>query len=202
VHEGKYSQQDVLDMFTVGDSSIVIEKPVVAEGETARQMMADIFRAGFETAANTKLDHISDSEILDCFSYTIFPNCYLFPGISLPMIYRFRPSPHNHRESIYEVMFMRPNPTDGPAPEPAEVVRLTHGQSFKEAKGMDAGFGDILDQDTDNLFLQQEGLEASAKHGLTLGNYPEVRVRHFNKSVDKYMAMEPKLPDWKQLQRR
>jgi nitrite reductase/ring-hydroxylating ferredoxin subunit len=202
VHEGKYSQQDVLDMFTVGDSSIVIEKPVVAEGETARQMMADIFRAGFETAANTKLDHISDSEILDCFSYTIFPNCYLFPGISLPMIYRFRPSPHNHRESIYEVMFMRPNPTDGPAPEPAEVVRLTHGQSFKEAKGMDAGFGDILDQDTDNLFLQQEGLEASAKHGLTLGNYQEVRVRHFNKSVDKYMAMEPKLPDWKQLQRR
>ena len=53
---------------------------------------------------------------------------------------------------------------------------------------MDTGFGDILDQDTDNLILQQEGLEASAKHGLTLGNYQEIRVRHFNQTIDKYMA--------------
>ena len=60
---------------------------------------------------------------------------------------------------------------------------------------MDPGFGAILDQDTDNLFLQQEGLEASAKRGLTLGNYQEVRVRHFEKAVDKYLAMEPKKPD-------
>ena len=66
---------------------------------------------------------------------------------------------------------------------------------------MDAGFGGILDQDTDNLILQQEGLEASAKHGLTLGNYQEIRVRHFNRAYDKFMAMEPLVPDWKQLQR-
>jgi hypothetical protein len=34
---------------------------------------------------------------------------------------------------------------------------------------MDAGFGNILDQDTDNLILQQQALEASTKRGLTLG---------------------------------
>jgi hypothetical protein len=165
-------------------------------------MMADMFRKGFEEAANTSLDHISDSEILDCFSYGIFPNCFLFPGISLPMVYRFRPSPRNHRESIYEVLFMRPKPTDGSVPDAADPVHLTHGQSFCEAEGMDAGFGGILDQDTDNLILQQEGLEASAKHGLTLGDYQEIRVRHFNQAMDKYMAMEPLVPDWKKLQRK
>ena len=117
------------------------------------------------------------------------------------MVYRFRPSPRNHRESIYEVLFMRPKPSDGSVPETAEPVHLAHGQSFKEAAGMDAGFGNILDQDTDNLILQQEGLEASAKHGLTLGNYQEIRVRHFNQAYDKYMAMEPLVPDWKKLQR-
>lgn len=200
-HYGKYTEQDILDQFTVGDSSIVAEKPQVGDS-TARQVMADMFRAGFEKAMNTKLDNVSDAEILDCFSYTIFPNCFLFPGISLPMVYRFRPSPRNHRESIYEVLFLLPKPVEGPTPETAEPVFLTHEQSFKEAKGMDPGFGAILDQDTDNLFLQQEGLEASAKHGLTLGNYQEIRVRHFEKSVDKYMAMEPKVPDWKNLQRR
>ncbi|MGE3690445.1 MAG: SRPBCC family protein [Novosphingobium sp.] len=202
VHEGKYSEQDVLDMFTVGDSSIVAEKPKIPEGESARQMMADMFRKGFEEAANAKLDHISDSEILDCFSYTVFPSCFLFPGISLPMVYRFRPSPRNHRESIYEVLFLRPKPADGSPVETADVVRLKHGQSFVEAEGMDPGFGGILDQDTDNLILQQEGLEASAKHGLTLGNYQEIRIRNFNRAVDKYMAMEPYIPDWKKLQRK
>lgn len=202
VHEGKYSEQDVLDMFTVGDSSIVTDKPIVPEGQSARQMMADMFRKGFEEAAQTKLDHISDSEILDCFSYTVFPSCYLFPGISLPMVYRFRPAWGNHRESIYEVLFLRPKPTDGSLPETADVARLKHGQSFCEAEGMDKGFGDILDQDTDNLILQQEGLEASAKNGLTLGNYQEIRVRHFNQALDRYMAMEPYAPDWKKLQRK
>jgi len=202
VHEGKYSQQDVLDMFTVGDSSIVTEKPTVPADGSARQMMADMFRTGFEQAANTSLDHVSDSEILDCFSYTIFPNTFVFPGISLPMVYRFRPNPKDHRESLYEVMFMRPKPKDGSFVETAEPVHLTREQSFKEAEGMDPGFGDILDQDTDNLILQQEGLEASAKSGLTLGDYQEIRIRHFEKAVDKYMAMPPKVPDWKKLQRR
>src|SRR3546814_9948101 len=37
-HAGKYTEQNVLDMFTVGDSSIVKDKPQVPEGATARQM--------------------------------------------------------------------------------------------------------------------------------------------------------------------
>ena len=49
---------------------------------------------------------------------------------------------------------------------------------------MDAGFGKIFDQDTDDLILQQEGLEASAKRGLTLGNYQEIRIRHFEQAID------------------
>ena len=106
------------------------------------------------------------------FSYTVFPNCFLFPGISLPMVYRFRPNPRNHRESIYEVMFMRPRPADGSCRETAEPVDLAHGQSFVEAAGMDAGFGAILDQDTDNLFLQQEGLEAERQARADTGQLP------------------------------
>jgi hypothetical protein len=67
---------------------------------------------------------------------------------------------------------------------------------------MDPGFGAILDQDTNNLFLQQEGLEASAKRGLTLGNYQEIRVRHFERAVEKYLALEPKRPNRERLQPR
>jgi hypothetical protein len=199
---GKITEQDVLDQCTVGDTSLVKEKPQVPEGGKARQIMADLYRGMFEQVHKADLSAVSDSEILDCYSYTVFPNTFLFPGISLPMVYRFRPNPRDHRESFYECLFLLPRPQDGSTPEPAEMVSLTRDQSFKEAAGMDPGFGAILDQDTDNLIMQQEGLEASAKHGLTLGNYQEIRVRHFNMAVDKYMAMEPKVPDWKKLQRR
>jgi nitrite reductase/ring-hydroxylating ferredoxin subunit len=201
VYYGKISEQDVLDQCTVGDTSLVSERPQVPDGSTARQVMADMFREMFAQATNTDLSKVSDSEILDCYSYTIFPNAFLFPGISLPMVYRFRPNPKDHRESLYEVMFLRPLPQDGSIPDTAEAVHLERDQSFVEAEGMDPGFGGILDQDTDNLILQQEGLEASAKHGLTLANYQEIRIRHFNKAVDKYMAMPAKRPDWKNLRR-
>jgi len=186
---GQHTEQDVLDQFTVGDASVLegVDR-TLKEGEPARQRMADMMRTLFEKASNTDLGGVSDSELLDCFSYTLFPNTFLFPGISLPMVYRFRPDPKDHRVTIYEVFFLRPVPEGVERPEPAEPVHLDVHQSFTEAEGMDPGFGAILDQDTENLLLQQEGVEASAKPGLTLGNYQEIRVRHFERTVDKYMA--------------
>ncbi|WP_159983113.1 MULTISPECIES: SRPBCC family protein [unclassified Novosphingobium] len=198
----KYSEKDIIDNFTLGDSSSLGgSKPELKEGERARQVMADMFRTMFETATKSDLSGISDTELLDTYSYTFFPNLFLFPGISLPMIYRFRPDAKDHRRTIYEVMFMRPKPRDGSPVETAEVQVLEDHQSFAEADGMDPGFGVILDQDTDNLYAQQEGLEGSAKPGITLGDYQEIRIRHFEAAIDSYMAMPPRLPDWKALQR-
>jgi phenylpropionate dioxygenase-like ring-hydroxylating dioxygenase large terminal subunit len=186
---GEYSEQDILNQFTLGDSGALGDaERRLGEGETARQAMANMFRTMFEEAANTDLSHISDSELLDCFSYTVFPNLFLFAGVSLPMIYRFRPVPGDVRKCLYEVFFLRPIPKDGERPDPAECVQLEEHQSFTEAEGMDEGFGVILDQDTENLLLQQQGVEASAKPGITLGNYQEIRVRHFEQAVERYVS--------------
>jgi phenylpropionate dioxygenase-like ring-hydroxylating dioxygenase large terminal subunit len=187
--KGQYSEQEILDQFTVGDASVLGDVDrTLAEGETARQRMADTMRSMFEQATQTDLSNVSDSELLDCFSYTLFPNTFVFPGISLPMVYRFRPDPNDHRATLYEVFFLRPVPKHGKRPLPAEPVHLQPHQSFTEAEGMDEGFGVILDQDTENLLLQQQGIEASAKPGLTLANYQEIRVRHFEMAIDSYVS--------------
>jgi hypothetical protein len=187
---GQHTEQDILDQFTIGDSDVLDgSKRVLQPGESARQVMADKLRGMFEQAANTSLAGVSDAELLDCFSYTMFPNTYFFPGISLPMVYRFRPDPKDHRSCLYEVIFLRPVPNTG-RPMPAEVVRLGDHQSFCEAPGMPEGFGKILDQDTENLILQQEGLEASAKKGLTLANYQEIRIRHFERAYERWMGLK------------
>jgi hypothetical protein len=48
--------------------------------------------------------------------------------------------------------------------------------------------GYVYDQDTDNLRAQQQGFRASRKGKQTLGNYQEVRIRHFEQVLDKYLA--------------
>ncbi|HEY6132007.1 MAG TPA: aromatic ring-hydroxylating dioxygenase subunit alpha, partial [Halioglobus sp.] len=54
--EGQYTEQDILDQFTVGDSSVIGGADrTLAEGETARQRMADTMRHMFEKAMDSDL---------------------------------------------------------------------------------------------------------------------------------------------------
>ncbi len=186
---GKYSEQEILDVMVLGDRTVLQEeKLMVPEGGRARDVMGEHLRKLLSGLYQVDLSKVSDSEMLDCFSYTIFPNVYLFPGISLPMVYRFRPVKGDHRKCIFELLFLRPVPANGERPEPAEPVLVAADQSFGTVPGMDPGFGVVFDQDTENLKLQQEGMEASARKGETLGNYQEIRLRHFNRTLDKYMS--------------
>jgi phenylpropionate dioxygenase-like ring-hydroxylating dioxygenase large terminal subunit len=199
---GKITEQDVLDQFVIGDpSALEGAERKLAPGETARAAMAKLFRQTFEQANQVDLSAVSDSELLDCFSYSLYPNMFIFPGVSLPMVYRFLPDRFDHRKSTMEVLFLRPKPADGSHVETAEMQMLRDDQSFTEAEGMDPGFGAILDQDTDNLMLQQEGLEAASKKSLTLGNFQEIRIRHCERSTDRYMAMPPLEVDWRTQQK-
>jgi nitrite reductase/ring-hydroxylating ferredoxin subunit len=187
---GKYSEQEVLDVMVLGDRTVLDDanKLKVPDGGTAREVMGEHLRKLLSGVYQVDLSNLSDAEMLDCFSYNIFPNCFLFPGISLPMVYRFRPDPKDHTKSIYELVFLRPVPENGERPEPAEPYYLAENQSFSTAPGMDPGFGVVFDQDTDNVGLQQEGMRASKKKTETLGNYQEIRLRQFNQTLAKYMS--------------
>jgi hypothetical protein len=60
---------------------------------------------------------------------------------------------------------------------------------------VDPNVGAIPDQVTQDLIRQQGGLEASAKPGITVGDFHEVRIRRFQQAIDKHMAMDPGIPD-------
>ena len=68
-------------------------------------------------------------------------------------------------------------------------------ESYSVAPGMDPSFALVYDQDTNNLRSQQQGFlnaqHSGRKSGQTLGNYQEVRIRHFNATVDKYLEGLP-----------
>ena len=180
------TQQDILDrMRSTPDGT------VVPEGRTARSVAAEQLRAKMGPDLGMDLSTASDSEMLDSIEYHLFPNMCLFPGVSLPMIYRFRPIGNDPGRTLFDLVFLRPLPPGAAWPPAPAPIRLTAAQSYAEAPGMDAGLGFVYDQDTDNLAQQYQGFKASKKRGETLGNYQEARIRHLHIGIDAYLGRAP-----------
>jgi nitrite reductase/ring-hydroxylating ferredoxin subunit len=182
------TEQELVSTMLVGDRTMLDEGDlVVGEGETARIVMARVLRKVLGSAYKADLAGYTDTEILDVMEYCLFPNMILFPGLSLPMVYRFRPLGDDHQRCLFDLIFLRPVPDGGERPEPAMPVRLGETDSYTSVPGIDPGFGHVYDQDTDNLRAQQEGFGAAVKKAQTLANYQEVQIRHMEQTLDGYL---------------
>ena len=51
-----------------------------------------------------------------------------------------------------------------------------------------AGLAGVFDQDLANLASLQKGMKASANGRIELGHYQESRIRHFSRTLDKYLS--------------
>jgi hypothetical protein len=157
------------------------------EGMGARQRHADLLRERLSREYGVDLSEVSNSQMLDSIEYFLFPNACFFPGINIPLIYRFRPIDVDH--SIHEIMLLQPVPENGPRPEPAPVVELGIDDSYTTVDAFaETGLAYVLDQDTENFKRQRAGMKASLKRGQTLANYQEVRIRRFHQTLDEYLA--------------
>jgi phenylpropionate dioxygenase-like ring-hydroxylating dioxygenase large terminal subunit len=182
------SEQEILDGMLMGDRSLVDGgRPMVPEGSTARDVMADQMRRTFREQFGLDLSEMSNSEVLDSIKYTLFPNLFIFAGISLRILYQYRPLGNDPNRCLFDIMFMRPAPKDRPAPEPAPVTHVSEEESYRDVPGMDPGFGLLFDQDTQILRWQQEGNLATAKGAITYSTYMESRLRHINGTLDRYL---------------
>ena len=184
------SEKHLLATMILGDKDSRDDSLDVKEGETARTVMARHLRKVMGALYKCDLSTVSDSEMIDTIEYHVFPNMVLFPGLSLPMVYRFRPIGSDPNRTLFEILFLRPNPENGVAPEPPEPFHVAERDSYATAPGFDAAMGHVYDQDTDNLRAQQQGFRASATGVQNLGNYQESRIRHFQMVIDKYLAAE------------
>ncbi len=134
---------------------------------------------------------LSVSETIDSIEYFAFPNMFVFPGLQIPMTYRFRPDGDPRQggvgRAIFEVLFLRPKPASGDVPDPAQPFDLDVDESYTTVPGIPGSLGVVFDQDTSNLAAQTRGFRSSKKRGQTLGNYQEVRARHLHDTVRSYV---------------
>jgi phenylpropionate dioxygenase-like ring-hydroxylating dioxygenase large terminal subunit len=156
----------------------------LAEGDTARNAHCDRLRAELSEQLGADLSGVSNSILLDSIEYHVFPNACFFPGVTIPLIYRFRPLGVDR--TIHDILQLQPVPDNGERPPAAEVIHIDIDTSYTEVPGF--GFLDVvLDQDSDNFKRQSAGMKASLKPGQTLANYQEVRIRHFHNTLDSYL---------------
>lgn len=183
------TQQDLMQQLWGRRGPIEGECPRVPEGQTARDLYARIIQAQLGEKYDQDFSDYSTAQTLDSIEYFLFPNLFIFPGLSLPMVYRFRPDPENPDFSYFDLFFLRPKHPDKAPPAPPEPLQLDIHDSYTQAE--DLGFlGAVYDQDTDNMAAQTRGFKTCAKGGQTLGNYQEIRVRHVHKRVGDYVNSE------------
>jgi len=160
--------------------------PVLPDGVTARDFYAERVRQQMGQAYGQDFSHYSTSMTLDSIEYFLFPNAFFFPGLSLPMVYRFRPDRENPDFSTFDLLMLRPKHPDREAPLPPEPIVLDVEDSYTLAEGL-GRLGAVYDQDTGNMAAQTRGFKTCAKGGQTLGNYQEARIRHLHQTVDRYL---------------
>ena len=141
---GKHTEQDILDQFTLGDSGALGIRSPLSAGGSARQVMADMFRGMFEKATNSDIERSLGFRTPRLLLLYDLPNFFVFPGISLPMIYRFRPDPRDHtrcsvRGLVHAACWSTASDRSRPSPSSARrsIVQGSrrHGLRFRRHSG-------------------------------------------------------------------
>ena len=187
VPEDKRPDEQTLLNMLMGRKNPGEDVPTIPEGERARDVYARLVQQALGDVYDNDFSDLSVAETIDSIEYFLFPNAFFFPGLAIPLTYRFRPDGPDPDRCIYEVLYLRPKPRSGKVPLPAEPFDLDVDDSYTTVPGLPTSLGQVLDQDTTNLAAQTRGFKASKKRGQSLGNYQEVRARHFQATVRRYI---------------
>jgi phenylpropionate dioxygenase-like ring-hydroxylating dioxygenase large terminal subunit len=180
------SDQQILDTMLMGDASG--GRPRLKDGETARSVMAGALRAQLRDQFGLDLSKYSNAEVIDSIKYTLFPNLFIFAGISVRILYVYRPLGMDPDRCTFDILFLRPIAQGAERPPPAEVVVVPEEGSYRDVPGMDPGWGELFDQDTSILRRQRDGMHASKRKRGVYSAYLESRLRHIQHTLDKYIG--------------
>lgn len=186
----KMTQQELLDSMLVGDGSIIGERSVVPEGKSARWVMAERIKLQMKEEYGLDYSNFSVPEMIDSLKYNVFPNVIFYPAPGLALIQLFKPDGHDPDRATFEQMVLRPKPPNGADFEVAEIVDIAEETPFASVASIDPFLASVLDQDTDIMRWQREGMYASGKRAETLSVYQESRIRHLHDTLDKYLETQ------------
>ena len=181
-------QQWIIDEFLkyngrAGGPGLAVKVP---EGQSARKAMAAVNRERYTQSTGHDHSHATDAELLDAFTYNVFPNFAPWGGFMPNIVYRWRPHP-DQDSTLMEVRILMRVPPGEKKPRSVPMHFLKDDETWSSATELGT-LGNVFDQDMANLPYVQEGLKMSKNGRVELGDYQEIRIRHFHRTLDKYLA--------------
>lgn len=156
----------------------------------ARKIIAESNRRSYAEDSGYDFTDMSDSEMIDNFTYNVFPNFAPWGGFIPNLLYRWRTG-KDADHCMMEIRVLKRAPQGEPMPESVPMTLVPEGEMFSSvAHIMGEGLARVFDQDLMNLPYVQEGMKASANKEIQLGRYQESRIRQFHRTLDKYLDKE------------
>ncbi len=154
---------------------------------TPRAALGELNRRAFARSFVGDYAQVTDAEVLDALVYNVFPNFSPWGGFAPNIIYRWRPQGRQVDACVMEVMILKRLPKNGARPAPVPVHWLGAAEPWSAASELPI-LGAVIDQDMGNMPEVQTGLLASRTGLVHLGRYQELRLRHFHRTLDRYLA--------------
>jgi phenylpropionate dioxygenase-like ring-hydroxylating dioxygenase large terminal subunit len=156
----------------------------------ARKVLAEASRQGFTEQYGYDYSDASDAELLDNFTYNIFPNFSPWIGYLPTLVYRWLPG-DTPDWCVMEIRLLFPTPKGEKRPKSVERTYIPDDEPFAwAADKMGPALANVFDQDMANLPHVQTGMKAMKHKQVELGAYQDSRVRHFQTTLAKYMSGE------------
>jgi phenylpropionate dioxygenase-like ring-hydroxylating dioxygenase large terminal subunit len=160
----------------------------VPPGISARRALGQSMREGYTKMIGHDHSQATDAELLDALVYNVFPNFSPWGGFMPNIVYRFRPWPDQDK-TLMEVRILTRMPPGSRVSKGPAMRFLSESEPWTDAKELGV-LGDVFEQDMANLPYVQEGLKASKNGLVQLGNYQEIRIRQFQRTLDQYLQRE------------
>jgi phenylpropionate dioxygenase-like ring-hydroxylating dioxygenase large terminal subunit len=154
----------------------------VLPGESGRDALGRIVRTQLEQLYKVDLSKTTNSEVIDGVWYHVFPNFMVWPTLSYPLVYRFRPHANDHEQSVMDIWLLFP--FEGERPPSAPIVRKEADEPLTELMGR---VGVVFDEDLSNLAVIQKGVKANVRGGFSVAHYQEARIRHYHRTLMDYI---------------
>jgi hypothetical protein len=157
----------------------------VPPGTTARRALGQAMRENYTKTFGHDHSHATDAELLDGLVYNVFPNFAPWGGYMPNIVYRFRPG-KDVDHCLMEVRILVRVAPGQPIPHSVPMKFLSDTQLWTDAPELGV-LGAVFEQDMANLPFVQDGMKASKNGLVNLGDYQEIRIRHFHQTLDKYL---------------
>ncbi len=148
-------------------------------------------RRSIEDETHLPFKQMNDEQLVHQYHYTFFPNTTFTQTPEGGAIFRYRPHPSDPAKCYYDFFIVHRPPPGTPRHERPPHKVHSHDEHVDYVKAFEGTFepvfSNVLAQDGSNMATMQAGVASDAFKGMILSDQ-EVRLRHFHKTIDDFIA--------------